>query len=1166
MIQPKQDKSKLLYDAVSKDYEIGTYDEFKTKLQSPEKRKSFYEGVGSEYSLGTYDEFESKINNVKKKVGTQPTGESTIPAQKLVSETSTGSLGGVDQNNPFTAAKPLAPIKLNEFKDKSVVANDNALLAKAKSNRVKELETSFYASTKDNTDDAVAEQRLQDRKANNGFWNTAEDLTKSVYNKVVGGIAAITDEPGIRDLKINTDPLADDKKQALAEAKKNKITLTETQKNLRAEDIFKQKVKDNLFLDRANSYLDNLDVKDKDILKQDRYDKGIHLQEDNIKKINVVSAMKIVGDEKIKEYQDVEKQLLSLQEKNQQAPKELYDKYIGLSGEIKEIGGNIQKYSDQIQKNKVDLGTVKEEFDLFKREYGDVDNFINNTIATSGDLANGLFGAVNYLGSLSPNPIDRINSMKGQVLAGQISGKLEEYRGTLRKSGDSIESVEGFVNYASDLVANQLPILAVTSTGIGGLATLGATTTGNTFTKINEEFLTGKEKYTPLQMMAVPLLQGGFEVISEIPTLSILKKGSRVIAAAARGEVDLIKKSGAEIFKGYVKDFSKEFGGEHFTNFGQNFNAKYVQGKDEVGLLDNTGRVTKDTFFLTNLLQGSPHVFGAVAKVFQSSNDLGTLDENSRKIIEFSKQIEVEGLTDTEKTVIQKQIDKATAESSKIIATTIGSIDSMPNISFDNIVSLNAQAGKIKAQAFEIKEGNLPNKKELLASLGQEYKDLQTKRSGIIDGSVTPVELLEIKDLDKIKKEALKELTAEQNPDGKKDLEIDDKQISERANKNYLKQIKNAETQSAVTNETEPQAEVQKPTNAEQEKVAEVSPEVAYVEKRRQEDLKEQQYKGLKTQEDLTNYNEGETSIIGQGLKEIRDDIVNAEKKGLITLKEKKLAQAKINAWLTGGMSLAEASVKIREEFGITVSAGKWQLAENRRNEINAKYDAELEALKPKETPKPQEASLVEDVVAPSVEKKITDVEKEIKELEDVRDNGKPLKPLTFVEDYSQEELDNMEKRHQRDVKEHISDINKQIAQKQTELEDLKNASTPSSSPPTNGNLPIGDNTDLQQGKVETVQPATNVAEGKTDVKGVEVQKLEKDRDNEIANATKPDMSLQFVDEKRIPKEIKRDILFKGKKISEERVSKEELIKEHNELKEKGERLKELIDCITKKR
>ncbi|AGO47532.1 structural protein [Cellulophaga phage phi19:3] len=60
-------KSKVLYDAVSKDYDLGTYEEFETKLQDPSKRKAFYEGVGSEYSLGSYDDFETKITSSLKK-------------------------------------------------------------------------------------------------------------------------------------------------------------------------------------------------------------------------------------------------------------------------------------------------------------------------------------------------------------------------------------------------------------------------------------------------------------------------------------------------------------------------------------------------------------------------------------------------------------------------------------------------------------------------------------------------------------------------------------------------------------------------------------------------------------------------------------------------------------------------------------------------------------------------------------------------------------------------------------------------------------------------------------------------------------------------------------------------------------------------------------------
>ena len=55
------DKIKILYDAVSKDYNVGNFDEFQKKLQDDSKRKAFYDGVGSEYNLGNFDEFSSKV-------------------------------------------------------------------------------------------------------------------------------------------------------------------------------------------------------------------------------------------------------------------------------------------------------------------------------------------------------------------------------------------------------------------------------------------------------------------------------------------------------------------------------------------------------------------------------------------------------------------------------------------------------------------------------------------------------------------------------------------------------------------------------------------------------------------------------------------------------------------------------------------------------------------------------------------------------------------------------------------------------------------------------------------------------------------------------------------------------------------------------------------------
>jgi hypothetical protein len=55
----------ILYNTVSGDYNLGTYDEFEKKMQDPKNRLAFYNQVGKEYNLGDYSAFEGKI--LKKK-------------------------------------------------------------------------------------------------------------------------------------------------------------------------------------------------------------------------------------------------------------------------------------------------------------------------------------------------------------------------------------------------------------------------------------------------------------------------------------------------------------------------------------------------------------------------------------------------------------------------------------------------------------------------------------------------------------------------------------------------------------------------------------------------------------------------------------------------------------------------------------------------------------------------------------------------------------------------------------------------------------------------------------------------------------------------------------------------------------------------------------------
>ncbi|MGZ9736531.1 LPD38 domain-containing protein [Flavobacterium sp. GNP002] len=814
---------------------------------TPEDNKILIQELTNYANEGASDEDlrvfrETFISTKKKSTPKENEYFSIAPNTKSVSEPKAGSLGGkatqgfpqIDTNSvaPGMGVQPtaetaqakekrlrkeLANVKVTPENMDQVMADTDALsesvkqnkkaAEQAKSARVKKLETSFYAATQNNDDAIEADKRLNDKLNNKGFVNNIVSASKSAFNTVLGAVASTSPTlAGLAFMGVNEDPLADEKKLAKKEALKNNEKLSDDQINERAKEIFKEKEKENLFIDRANSFLDDLDAEDRNLLKQDRYDKGIHLQEDNVKRLKYNAALQTVAEDKIKEYQSIESQLKKLESNKQPFPEELYAKYTALSGEIKNLSSTIKKNQDYIQKNKKDLGTTEQEFDLFKREYGDLYNFASNFSVSAGELAINTLSGLEYLGTLGGNIGDDKKNQGVQNDLNAAQQDLKQERDKLRKSVESIESSEGLLNYASDLLANQIPNLLATSTGAKGLAMVGTASAGQKYTEMAEEVRQGKASYTPLQMAFSPLLYGGAEVISEIPTLSILKNGGRVFESIAKNETQLIaktaKQKAIEWSKDYGVDMSKEMAGEQFTNFTQNFNDKYVLGKKDVNLLDNTGRVFKDTFTLTSILKVSPHTFGVIAKPFQSKKDLGVLDENSRKIIEFSQQLNTQGLTDTEKNAIQKQIDKATTESSKIVANTIGSIENMPGELYDEVISLNSKAGEIKAQAKAINDGKLPNKKDLLKGLAEDYKALQEQRSAIIDGKTTVVDVLPLQEQETLKRQAMEDLVTELNPDGTKNITITNEQVVERANKIFAESKANESTTTQTSTPT----------------------------------------------------------------------------------------------------------------------------------------------------------------------------------------------------------------------------------------------------------------------------------------------------------------------------------------------------------------------------
>jgi len=91
------DSRQKLYNALSSQFDLGSFDEFNSKMNNPDSRKKLYNSVSSSFDLGSFDEFESKIAGAPKK---------KVPTQ--VSKPSVGSSGTTEtpQKQSSDSSKP----------------------------------------------------------------------------------------------------------------------------------------------------------------------------------------------------------------------------------------------------------------------------------------------------------------------------------------------------------------------------------------------------------------------------------------------------------------------------------------------------------------------------------------------------------------------------------------------------------------------------------------------------------------------------------------------------------------------------------------------------------------------------------------------------------------------------------------------------------------------------------------------------------------------------------------------------------------------------------------------------------------------------------------------------------------------------------------------------
>ena len=77
------DNKRKLYDALSNDYDMGTYEQFRKDLEDKDKRRKLYDATSEAYDFGDYDQFEAQL------------GYSQSPSAPSAEEINSGSAGPV---------------------------------------------------------------------------------------------------------------------------------------------------------------------------------------------------------------------------------------------------------------------------------------------------------------------------------------------------------------------------------------------------------------------------------------------------------------------------------------------------------------------------------------------------------------------------------------------------------------------------------------------------------------------------------------------------------------------------------------------------------------------------------------------------------------------------------------------------------------------------------------------------------------------------------------------------------------------------------------------------------------------------------------------------------------------------------------------------------------
>lgn len=727
MDQPKKDKSRILYDAVSKDYNLGTYEEFKTKLQDDVKRQAFYNGVGKEYNLGTYAEFENKLSGVlKKKVGGDATSSDTSSVSGQEAEN--GSVATPQDTKP-NLVKDIDVGKYDDRIDELQAENQEAG-AEQQNFITNLLERKNNSTQITDSDVAEIQSTIQDEQQGDfGFFGNIKN--KVVTTPYLGAIP----NPFFNPSKAGNTQKEIEVRQQLAE-----------QQNIKPNDVDPTLVKQTVAQQREEELL-----KERQEAKTEEFIETLTEDEQNslknyfsIKKgtlSNKVASHLLNIEEKGKRIEAIDAQLKTIESDynpEQEYPEEYYQNNQQLLEERNALLSAFNKDITEFGNTEEDLLSTEEELDLFKRNYNKWDNFTGKMGIAGEDLVYNFSYLMNKVSGINPLvPDDMVNAAENQIIKEKQA--LEAERDTFRK-GKSVSKIttwEDATEWAMDLVAEQTPntILMATSGG-ASLPLMGTTAAGGKLYGLEEEERQGLADYTNFEKYGAAFLTGTAEALSEKISLGQINKAKRVFSTVAKNELKentlkYLKKQ----FPDYIKDLTEEGTSEALAQFAENLTDKFLLGKD-VNLTEGLDEAFISGAFMSGLVYKAPGIAKAVVNTVTPKDVNQKIGENFEGVLKINEQLKNNILPAT-KDKLEAKKEALLKENKAMVDKTIGQVDKLSSKDKGELLAIENETYKLRKEAQTINEDNIDQdtKKTLLADIKDNIDRLSEKKEAILSNN-----------------------------------------------------------------------------------------------------------------------------------------------------------------------------------------------------------------------------------------------------------------------------------------------------------------------------------------------------------------------------------------------------------------------------------------------